>query len=565
VNLIPLHKKGSTFQRVAPQRAIALTSIFVALLTLLVLSTDPAPAWAKTAEPAKRQVVFLPFTVEIPGSYAYLRNGLASMLASRLASRTDIAAVPQGASTEQMAKALKSGEYAAFSQQLRQSGADYLIMGSLTPKGDQFELTSYVFSNAAGQAPKKFHKDVVVIDNAMTAVDEMAWEISSAVFGKAKPEESPQTKTSAAFQTAHPERAYREGRFAGTATGLEVGGRFELTGSYRSKNIPSELMDINAGDLNGDGTDEIVLLTSNALIIYGYTDGQFKMIATVDLPNHLRYLSVTMADLNKNGFQEIYISGSNGNNPDSSALEWNGKKPTFLFQHVPYYLRAMTAPKEAPVLLGQTSLAGELNVDAISLMALDPQRGVTMGKPFPLPKGFNIFDFAQADLNGDGAKETIAINKYNKMQVFDAAGTLLWTSAEQFGATNNFFGTLTSDSVLEKETVYSRTRLVISDLDLDGTDDVLIGKNRLETVKFMPNLRYFDGSSIAALKWEKGAMTTLWETRKKPGYTVNYQILPPKKGDRQFQLLFAEGETSYPFVFWQAPAAFINSYTIRVN
>ncbi|MBV5318004.1 MAG: VCBS repeat-containing protein, partial [Desulfobulbaceae bacterium] len=478
-----------------------MTSIFVALLTLLVLSTDPAPAWAKTAEPAKRQVVFLPFTVEIPGSYAYLRNGLASMLASRLASRTDIAAVPQGASTEQMAKALKSGEYAAFSQQLRQSGADYLIMGSLTPKGDQFELTSYVFSNAAGQAPKKFHKDVVVIDNAMTAVDEMAWEISSAVFGKAKPEESPQTKTSAAFQTAHPERAYREGRFAGTATGLEVGGRFELTGSYRSKNIPSELMDINAGDLNGDGTDEIVLLTSNALIIYGYTDGQFKMIATVDLPNHLRYLSVTMADLNKNGFQEIYISGSNGNNPDSSALEWNGKKPTFLFQHVPYYLRAMTAPKEAPVLLGQTSLAGELNVDAISLMALDPQRGVTMGKPFPLPKGFNIFDFAQADLNGDGAKETIAINKYNKMQVFDAAGTLLWTSAEQFGATNNFFGTLTSDSVLEKETVYSRTRLVISDLDLDGTDDVLIGKNRLETVKFMPNLRYFDGSSIAALKW----------------------------------------------------------------
>ncbi|MBV5316361.1 MAG: hypothetical protein JZU50_00995, partial [Desulfobulbaceae bacterium] len=81
----------------------------------------------------------------------------------------------------------------------------------------------------------------------------------------------------------------------------------------------------------------------------------------------------------------------------------------------------------------------------------------------------------------------------------------------------------------------------------------------------MPNLRYFDGSSIAALKWEKGAMTTLWETRKKPGYTVNYQILPPKKGDRQFQLLFAEGETSYPFVFWQAPSAFINSYTIRVN
>ena len=256
MNVIPLHKKCSSLQRVGLNRAIALTSIFVALFSVLAFSINPTSAFAKTAEPAKPQVVFLPFTVEIPGSYAYLRNGLASMLASRLASRTDIAAVPQGASTEQMAKALKSGEYAAFSQQLRQSGADYLIMGSLTPKGDQFELTSYVFSNASGQAPKKFHKDVSIIDNAMTAVDEMAWEISGAVFGKAKPEESPQTKNSAAFQTAHPERAYREGRFAGTASGLEVGGRFELTGSYRSKSIPSEVMDINAGDLIGDGVGE---------------------------------------------------------------------------------------------------------------------------------------------------------------------------------------------------------------------------------------------------------------------------------------------------------------------
>ncbi len=566
MNVIPLHTNNFSFQPGPPNRTSTLRSLFVALCTVLILAAASTPVCAKTAEPAKRQVVFLPFTVEIPGSYAHLRNGLASMLASRLASRTDIAAVPQGASTDQMAKALKSGEYGAFSQQLRQSGAEYLIMGSLTPKGEQFELTSYVFSNAAGQAPKKFQKDFVVIDNAMTAIDEMAWEISGTVFGKEKPEASPPTKGSTAFQTAHPELAYRQGRFAGTASGLEVGGRFELTGSYRSKNIPSEVMDINAGDLNGDGVDEIVLLTNSALIIYGYNEGQFKMIATVDLPKYLRYMSVTMADLNKNGFQEIYISGSNGNNPDSSALEWNGKKPTFLFQHVPYYLRAITAPKEAPVLLGQTSLASELGADAISLMTLDPQRGVVMGKSLPLPKGFNIFDFAQADINGDGVKETIAINKYNKMQVFDAAGTLLWTSAEQFGATNNFFGTLTSNSGLEKDdTVYSRTRIVISDLDLDGVNDVLVGKNRLETVKFMPNLRYFDGSSIAALKWEKGAMTTLWETKKKQGFTVNYQILPPKKGDRQFQLLFAEGETSYPFVFWGSPSAFINNYTIRVN
>ncbi len=565
MNVIPLLTPCTSSPVCTRKRNVTLTSILFVVLSVVVLAVWTAPVLAKAIEPAKRQVVFLPFAIEVPGSYAYLRNGLASMLASRLAFRADIAAVPQGASTEQMAKSLKSGEYGAFSQQLRQSGADYLVMGSLAGKGDQFELTTYVFSKNAEQPPKKFQQNVAVIDAAMSAIDDMSWEISGAVFGKSRPDESAKSTGTAAFQTEHPERAYRAGRFAGTTSGLEVGGPFELTASYRSKNILSELMDMNAADLDGDGTEEILLLTKSALILYRHTEGQFQMLATIDLPKHIRYLSVTTADLNKNGFQEIYISGSNGDTPDSSALEWNGKKTTFLFQHVPYYLRTTTVANEAPMLLGQTTLASELGGSAINQMILDPQKGVVLGKQLALPKGLNLFDFTQADINGDGALETIAISNNNLLQVFDAAGTLLWTSTELYGASNNFFGTLSSTANLEKETVYIKTRIVIKDLDLDGVNDILVGRNRLETVRFMPNLRYFDGSSIAALKWEKGALTTLWETRKNAGYVVNYQILPPKMGSRQFQLMFAEGESSYPFVFWHTPTAYMNSYTLQVK
>jgi len=565
VNVIPLLNRCPSFPKFAPKRISALTSILAAVFAVLVVAAWTAPASAKTIEPAKRQVVFLPFTIEIPGSYGYLRNGLTSMLASRLAFRADIAAVPQGASTEQMAQSLKSGEHGAFSQQLRQSGADYLIMGSLTAKGDQFELTTYVFSKSTEQPPRKFQQNVAVIDGAMAAIDDMVWEISGAVFGKPRPADPSKATGSAAFQTAHPERAYRDGLMAGTATGLEVGGPFELTATYRSKNILSELMDMNAGDLDGDGTEEIVLLTKSSLILYRHTEGQFQMIATMDLPNHLRYLSVTLADLNKNGVQEIYISGSNGESPDSSALEWNGKKINYLFQHVPHYLRTLTVPNQPPMLLGQRTLSSELGGSDIHQMQLDPRKGVIEGKQMALPKGFNIFDFALADITGDGIPETIAINKYNQLQVFSAAGAILWTSSELYGASNNFFGTLSANSNSDKATEYIKTRIVIQDLDLDGVNDILVGKNRLETVKFMPNLRYFDGSSIAGLKWEKGALTTLWETKKKPGYVVNYQMIAPQKGARQFQLLFAEGETSYPFIFWQASSAFMNSYTLEVR
>ena len=559
-----------------PARLIRMMLVLLAVLLAGAVAapfgaggTDALAAEApEQAKPARRQVLFLPFSVDMTGPYAYLRNGLASMLASRLASRANVVAVPQGPATEQMASALKAGNHEAFGQQLRLSGADYLVIGSLAPKGENFELTSYVFSKNAGQGPRTFTHALPAVENAMTAIDDMAWEISGSVFGKARPEEAAaapaQAKGAAAFQTAHPERAYRENLVAGRFSGLEDGGRFELVASHRSRKMPMELMDLNAADLDGDGTVEIVLLASSELLLYRLLDGQFQKIAATPLPNHLRYHGLTLADLNGNGQQEIYVSASAGEVPDSSVFEWDGRSLRQLFGHVRYYLRAMPLPDGPAVLLGQSALAGEAGAGAIYRMRHDPQHGISAGEPYPLPARLNLFDFTVGDLDGDRSFEVVAINADNRMQVYAASGALLWTSTELYGASDNFFGTRSSQSDLEKKTVYVNTRIVIEDLDGDGKSDVLVGRNRLETVPFMPNLRYFDGSSITAHHWENGVLKPLWETRKLPGYTVNYQALRTGSGsDGQLQLLFADTEKSYPFVFWNSSAAALNSYTLR--
>ncbi len=553
---------------------VALMGCLAISPALAAKTPPPAKATASTqpATPvaAKRQVIFLPFDVQIPGSYTHLRSGLASTLASRLASRANIAAAAQGSASEQMAQALKSGDHGAFSRMLQQSGADYLIMGSLAPKAGQFELTGYVFSQTSGQGPKKFQQDFQSVDDAMTAVDAMAWEISGAVFGRPKPDGlagSTGNKGMGAFQTAHPEKAYREGLMSGSASGLEAGGPFELVSSFRSKGIPAEAMDVNAGDLDGDGKEEIVLLTRQALMIYRHENGAFRMLATVDLPNHLRYHALTLGDLNHNGVQEIYISGSNGDNPEASAMEWNGKKLTTLFERAPWYLAAINAPGQAPLLMGQQRLASEFGGGDIFTMQLT-KNGVAENKTLPIPKGINIFDFTLADIDADGASEIIAINSANRLQVFDNKGGLRWTSGEIHGASNNFFGTLTSANNAanaDKETVWVHTRVVAADLDFDGTSDILVGSNRLETVNFMPNLRYFDGSSLSAFHWQQGSMNKLWETKKIAGYITNYQVAADKQSANQYRIFFAETESSYPFVFWQSSSSYLNGYTLRVN
>lgn len=552
---------------------------FWSLITLsLLLAPGPLPrpfspasalgAATNETKTAKRQVLFLPFAIDVPGSHDYLRNGLASMLASRLATRANIAAISQGATSEQMASALRAGNHVVFSQLLQQSGAETLVVGSLARKGDFLELATFVFSRSTEQPPKKFSRSLPSVEGAMTALDEIAWEISGTVFGKPRPEATAATSTkgkgTAAFQTVHPERAYRENLLAGGAVGLEGGGRFALVSSQRSRNIPLELMDINAADLDGDGTDEIILLTKVELLLYRLLDGQFQKIVGYPLPSHLRYHALTLADLNENGRQEMYISASAVNGPNSSVFEWDGQRLTQLCADVEYFIQAIMIPGETPLLLGQKTLAGELG-EGIYQMSLDAKGGITQGNKVEIPSGLNLFDFTLGDINGDGLREIVAINNANRMQVYDATGALLWTGTESYGASDNYFGTSPDRGDLDKKsTVYLKTRIALRDLDGDGQKDVLIGRNRLENIPLMPNLRYFEGSSITALKWNQGAFAPLWETRKIPGYTVNYQVLQAKGENRQYQLIFAEAEKSYPFLFWRSSSLNLNSHILRI-
>jgi len=538
-------------------------------LCLVIALACTTPAAAAPPVAAKPQVLFLPFDVQIPGSYSYLQNGLASTLASRLSSRANVAAVAQTNTSNQLAHALTEGNYSRFGQMLEKSGADYLVMGALAPKAGQFELVSYVFTRTGSQAPKQFEQDFQSVDDAMTAIDAMAWDISGKVFNKPKPDALAGTGATgmSGFQTAHPERAYREGLFSGSPVGLEQGGPFELVKSFRSKGVAGEAMDINVADLEGDGQEEILVLTSGALRLYRNDNGSFRMLATIDLPDHLRYHAISMADMNNNGLQEIYISASNGDNPDSTVLEWDGRKIKTLTDHVAWYLDTITAPDVAPMLVGQKGISYEFPGGDIYTLQFKTNGTIIPGKRLSLPKGTTIFNFTLADIDGDGNREILTISHSNHLQVFDADGTLRWTSPELIGASNKFFGTPTStnNSVeADNDTLWIHTRIAIADLDQDGVNDVLVGRNRVESVRFMPNLRYFDGASLAAYQWKNGTMQSIWETRKLPGYLTNYQVGTNTPAENQYTIFFVETESSYPFAFWQSTTSYLNCYTLQV-
>ncbi len=537
--------------------------IFRLLLTsLLIIAWSGETAFsAEDSDPeTPGKIIYLPFTVKTDKPRQYLEDGLTDILATRMTNRTGLVAVHRSSQTRKLAELMQQGDQQSFKDMLEKIQADYLVVGSLEQQKKGYELLIYMFSKNKS-APSSFSKHISTIDRAIPALDELAIEIAAQVFNKkSEPVEIATTEKEgvSGFQTAHPDRAYREGLYQpGAILGID-GDQFKVLSKQRSRALPASIRAMTVGDLNGDGHEEIVMIEHGKLSIYRFADDHFQHVADEPIANHLAPNAVNLADFDGNGLQEIYISANNGDKPASQVLEWDGSAFNSLYKDVPYYLRPGLNEKGTRVLIGQregpTGPAGRTfyHIGVTADGKLDKQAKISV------PRGFNLFDFIRADLDQDGTLEIIGITTKNKLVIMDQAGTPIWKSEENFGASKAFLGTLSSNRT--GTPTYMHTRLIARDQDGDGKPEIIIGRNRLATVKFFKRVRYFEGSSISALSWDGSEMTPLWETQKMAGYTTDYQITVDSSRPGRRRLFFVESNSRYPFLFWESENSVLHIY-----
>ncbi len=539
-------------------------------MVFFIILFSGADVRAKEGKP-EESAIFLPFHIELAAKYDYLRDGLTSVLASRVATRTGIRVVHDTTATGEIAAYFKAGQQEKISRILDKSRADYLVMGSLAGSESEFLLSVFVVSRKEGHAPRQFNRRLGAIDEALPVMDELAWDVSAEVFGVERPKlavsAEDQGDGMSGFQTAHPDRAYKEGMFAGIVPGFESG-NFSLLDVKRSPKISYGVNDMDAGDLDADGSVEVVMVAADRLYIYQFADGHFKKIKTIELASYLRAHAVSLADLNGNGLMEIYVSANNKGKPESTVIEWNGRQAKILQARVPYYL-SVAAPDGQPSLLGQVGGAhGTSSVigEGVYRLRWNANGILDQGEQVVLPDGLTVFDIAFADLDSSGEQELIAINRSNQLQIYDSAGGLLWTDPGQYGGSSNYLGTMATAARSDRR-VYVPPRIVTTDVNGDGTIDIVVGKNRMKVIKYFKRYRYFEGSTIAALSWQQGALVPLWESKKLPEYTVNSQVVMPemRKGqnnDGRFRLFFAQGQNNYSFGFWQTRSTSLFMYEL---
>ncbi|WP_417910947.1 FG-GAP repeat domain-containing protein [Candidatus Electronema sp. PJ] len=536
---------------------------FLLPIILLLLAVLLPAHWVSAKDTATKpgQIVFLPFTVTTQPPQEHLRTGLTNILATRLSERTGLTAVHGADKTSGLEEMLHQGNQQEAKKMLKNMQSDYLLFGSLEQQQSGYTIVIHVFRNGKSK-PATFTRTVTALDRALPALDELASEIVDKVFQqKALQAETdslplPADKTGMdGFQTAHPDKAWRDGLYAlgqeSAASSLAGNGPFKIFNAQSSGEMAISLRAMDAGDLDSDGREELVLLEQGRLLLCRFSSDRFQQIAELALPGHLAYHAVYLASLNKNDHRsQIYISASNGSIPSSLVLAWDGKKFFTLHEQIPFYLRPDIDSAGKPVLLGQSG-------QGIYRMSFNQEGTLDRTEEVDVPQGISLYDFIRADLDQDGRREFIALTNENNLLILDQEGKPLWKSTEIYGASRDALGTLASrrqaelDHPYDRERLYIHTRLIAQDVTGDGKPEIIIGRNRVTNVDYFKNLRWFEGSSVAVLSWDGSQMQSLWESSQIPGYTVDYQLVRSTEQPGRFRLFAAESDDSgNPLYFW---------------
>ena len=207
------------------------TLIFIALFMMLAC---PSAAQEKIRLKEGQRIVFLPFHSEVKGQN-FLKTGLASMLASRVANRTSAVAIANRHTTKPLSAYLRMDQQKPLYALMNKMHADALIVGDITPAHTEEALliSVLVFTRDNRKKPLLFHRTVAKAGAIAKGIDMLAWDIAATAFGVELPADiaavkSRKTKKTAPgptsvkpkdttnpnrYEIINPERAWREGLY----------------------------------------------------------------------------------------------------------------------------------------------------------------------------------------------------------------------------------------------------------------------------------------------------------------------------------------------------------------
>jgi len=204
---------------------------------------------------------------------------------------------------------------------------------------------------------------------------------------------------------------------------------------------------VAAGDVNGDGSDELVLAADGVVDVYSLEGKEFKKILSYDWGKRgvlvYRFVGLDVADINGNGIPEIYVSAVEQDivdgvfkaYPSSFVLEYDKNKDKLVKRaKIPYLVRVVKNTLEpSGVLFAQKMGEYEPFVGSPFYLVYEKGRYKPDKKVPSFIKAMrSLYGWTYDDVNGDGKIEVVMIDD-NFLRIFSEKGEPIWESPDTLG------------------------------------------------------------------------------------------------------------------------------------
>ena len=494
-----------------------LKTFILSLFALTLFLPSPARAANKT-------LVLLPLTLYADESKSYLRQGVKSILISRL-SGEDLHVIGD----EALGSLLDENEKAGITEKdraeelARTLKADYALFGSITTIGAGYSLDLSLLELDKDGSKRTRVSEAVNEDQFIPRMADVAHQIRALIEGKEMPAPRIEQRAPVFAQPKTPKGIFSKLTGEGEAPAITEKGLF-----YRSTeaqgfaptgriSVGMDVMSFDVGDVDGAGGAELLVLGRKKLILYQQQGASFVRKETLKAGLGDDFLKVSVGDADNDGRAEIYLVSSYGERARSTVYEWKGKfeKRNRIAGHV----QVVKYPGEGkPLVLFQDSKAGEFFSGGIFVMNPDKDGKLTQKEPLPAPEGVQFYTLARYDLNKDGTAEWFGLQNPGLREqagliVWDSGGNIVWNGNKKLGGTNNTIrtGERTGPGDLPPRVSFN-SRLVITDLDADGRQEVLAAEN-IPLIEQTQDFRVYTKAKLTAFTIEGASLVPAWSTR----------------------------------------------------
>lgn len=491
-------------------------AIGICLAALCVLALAANSGFA-----AQKSFIVMSFAVNAPQSYNYLAKAVPGTIKSGLDKPGVLVGQTARGNASSAAEARKA---------LQAANADYAIWGVVNVVGN--DCTVEV--NSVDRNGKTWSKSAT---GSMSTLTNTVRGLSSAlgsevmgvtVAGRPVFSGSPgragqrvnQMNSDIVVNETGQQQAYLNPQFRYQGSGATDGSRL------RSQRFKYNMVDMAVADFNGDGKNEIAILSDTMLHIYVWDrNGQLKELGQTRVSQSNNNFSMRDIDLNRDGAADLVVATfeDESNRPYSYFLSFKGNKFSEVSPRIPYFASVLRLPPTfAPTLVGQ-------GWDSIKLFAPGVYQLVktggkyTLGARISLPSGANVFNVAWIPASKAQAGDLLVMLTDNeRIKLFQGTGhTPIHTTMESFSGSAtgmDFYKTMPGLSTDRKAQLpskyYAPMRLIAADIGHTGENVLLLNKPISTASQFFDRYRYFPQGEIHALFWDGVGLALKWKTRR---------------------------------------------------